>query len=64
MVSKKEAINASAISAVIVGTVHYFAHQIAPKYMPDNQVMFVGVVVVAATFLMAYIGMLGFKKAF
>lgn len=57
MVTNKEKIIASAFSAAIIGGVHYFAHKLAPTYYPDNQVMFVGTVVVISVFFIAYWGM-------
>jgi hypothetical protein len=58
MVSKKEAFKAAAISAVVVGVIHYIAHTfIAPMFPKVSAVMLVGIIVVLSVFGVAYWGM-------
>lgn len=57
MVSTKKALVVSGLSAIAVGVIHYTAHYFAPKVFPNNQVAFVGSIVVLSVFAIAFFGM-------
>lgn len=58
MVTTKKALIYSTISALIIGAVHYIAHQTFnnPALMASN-IKAVGITVVIAVFLVSFIGM-------
>jgi hypothetical protein len=58
MVNKKKALKVSLLSAGAVGIVHYVGHLLAPTILPNNQVLFVGSVVVLSVFGIGYFGMI------
>lgn len=55
MVSKKKALKASLISALVVGAIHYLAHYLGAS------VPVVGGVVVLSVFVIGYFGMVGWR---
>lgn len=57
MVSVKKALVVSGLSALVVGVIHFIAHYFAPKVFANNQVAFVGSIVVLSVFAIAFFGM-------
>jgi len=64
MVTKKKALIISLISALIVGFIHFIAHRYVYLIttLPSLQVLYVGIIVVISVFIIAYFGMVSFKK--
>lgn len=57
MVSKKKALIASGVSALIVGASHYLAHTLSAGTAIAEQINIAGLTVVVVTFAVAYFGM-------